>query len=65
MFTTPAREASAVRMSENAYSRVGERHPQPRIQKREQTSADPWHLEVSLEKPAHRDRQVTTWLRAA
>ena len=37
----------------------------PRIQKREQTSANRWHLEVRLEKPAHVDRQVTTWLRAA
>ena len=39
--------------------------PSPRIQKREQTSANRWHLEVRLEKPAHVDRQVTTWLRAA
>jgi hypothetical protein len=37
----------------------------PRIQKREQTSANRWHFEVRLEKPAHVDRQVTTWLRAA
>ena len=37
----------------------------PRIQKREQASANRWHLEVRLEKPAHVDRQVTTWLRAA
>jgi len=37
----------------------------PRIQKREQTSANRWHLEVRFEKPAHIDRQVTTWLRAA
>jgi hypothetical protein len=37
----------------------------PRIQKREQTSANRWHLEVRLEKPADIDRQVTTWLRAA
>jgi Domain of unknown function (DUF5655) len=36
-----------------------------RIQKREQTSANRWHLEVRLEKPADIDRQVTTWLRAA
>jgi len=39
--------------------------PNPRIQKREQTSANRWHLEVRLEKPADIDRQVTTWLRAA
>lgn len=37
----------------------------PRIQKREQTSAHRWHLEVRLEKPAPIDRQVTTWLKAA
>ena len=37
----------------------------PRIQKREQTSAHRWHLEVRLEKTADIDRQVTTWLRAA
>jgi hypothetical protein len=37
----------------------------PRIQKREQTSAHRWHLEVRLEKPEDIDRQVTTWLRAA
>ena len=36
-----------------------------RIQKREQTSANRWHVEVRLEKPADIDRQVTTWLRAA
>ena len=39
--------------------------PSPRIQKREQTSANRWHLEVRLEKPVHVDRQVTAWLRAA
>jgi hypothetical protein len=37
----------------------------PRIRKREQTSAHRWHLEVRLEKPAQIDRQVTTWLKAA
>ena len=37
----------------------------PRIQKREQTSAHRWHLEVRLEKTEDIDRQVTTWLRAA
>ena len=37
----------------------------PRIQKREQTSANRWHLEVRLEKPEHVDRRVTMWLRAA
>jgi len=39
--------------------------PSPRIQKREQTSAHRWHLEVRLEKAAHVDRQLTRWLRAA
>lgn len=37
----------------------------PRIQKRQQTSANRWHLEVRLEKPAHVDRQLTAWLKAA
>jgi len=37
----------------------------PRIQKREQTSANRWHLEIRLDKPAHIDRQITTWLSAA
>ena len=44
-------------------SAIDIRHP--RIQKREQTSAHRWHLEVRLEKPAQIDRQVTTWLKAA
>jgi hypothetical protein len=37
----------------------------PRIAKREQTSANRWHLEVRLEEPAHVDRQLAGWLRAA
>ena len=37
----------------------------PRIEKREQTSAHRWHLEVRLEKTEDIDQQVTTWLRAA
>ena len=37
----------------------------PRIEKREQTSANRWHVEVRLEKPAHIDRQLTAWLKAA
>jgi len=36
-----------------------------RVEKREQTSANRWHLEVRLEKPAHIDRQLTSWLKAA
>jgi hypothetical protein len=37
----------------------------PRIQKREQTSPNRWHLEIRLDKPAQIDRQLTTWLSAA
>jgi len=37
----------------------------PRIEKREQTSANRWHVEVRLENPAHVDRQLTAWLKAA
>jgi len=37
----------------------------PRIEKREQTSAHRWHVEVRLEKPADVDRQLTGWLNAA
>ena len=37
----------------------------PRIEKREQASANRWHLEVRLEKPAQIDRQLAGWLKAA
>jgi len=37
----------------------------PRIEKREQSSANRWHVEVRLEKPAQVDRRLTTWLKAA
>ena len=37
----------------------------PRIEKREQTSANRWHIEVRLEKPENIGRQLTTWLKAA
>src|SRR2546421_10486976 len=37
----------------------------PRIEKREQTSAHRWHLDIRLEKPADVDRQLTTWLNTA
>jgi hypothetical protein len=37
----------------------------PRIEKREQASAHRWHVEVRLDKPAHIDRQLTAWLKAA
>ena len=37
----------------------------PRIEKREQASANRWHLEIRLAKPADVDRLLTTWLSAA
>jgi len=37
----------------------------PRIEKREQTSANRWHIEVRLERPANIDRQLTAWLKNA
>lgn len=37
----------------------------PRVQKREQTSAHRWHIDIPLTKPADVDKQLTTWLRAA
>jgi hypothetical protein len=37
----------------------------PRIARREQTSANRWHVELRLEQPAQVDRQLTTWLKAA
>lgn len=37
----------------------------PRIERREQASANRWHLEVRFEKPEHIDRQLTSWLKAA
>ena len=37
----------------------------PRIEKREQASANRWHVEIRLEKPVQVDRQLTTWLKAA
>jgi hypothetical protein len=37
----------------------------PRIEKREQASANRWHIEVRLEKPAQVDRQLAAWLKAA
>jgi len=37
----------------------------PRIEKREQTSAHRWHLDVRLDKPADVDGQLTKWLTAA
>ena len=37
----------------------------PRVEKREQTSSNRWHLEIRLDAPAQVDRQLTAWLRAA
>ena len=37
----------------------------PRVENREQTSANRWHVEVRLTAPAQVDRQLTAWLRAA
>jgi hypothetical protein len=37
----------------------------PRVEKREQASANRWHVEIRLAAPAQVDRQLTAWLRAA
>ena len=37
----------------------------PRIVKREQASANRWHLEVRLEKPSDVDRELKAWLKDA
>jgi hypothetical protein len=37
----------------------------PRIDKREQTSARRWHLQVRLKDPGDVDEQLTLWLSAA
>jgi hypothetical protein len=37
----------------------------PRVAKREQTSAHRWHVDIRLERPSDVDRQLTTWLNAA
>ena len=37
----------------------------PRVEKREQTSANRWHVEVRLDAPEQVDRHLTSWLRAA
>jgi hypothetical protein len=37
----------------------------PRVEKREQTSARRWHLEVRLKDPADVDKELTLWLTAA
>jgi uncharacterized protein DUF5655 len=39
--------------------------PSPRVHKREQTSANRWHLEVRLESPDEVDRELVGWLRTA
>ena len=37
----------------------------PRVIKREQASANRWHVEIRLENPKDVDRQLTNWLTAA
>lgn len=37
----------------------------PRVVKREQVSANRWHVEVRVEKPSEVDRELTRWLKAA
>ena len=37
----------------------------PRIEKREQVSANRWHVEIRLVKPSDVDRQLTAWLSSA
>ena len=37
----------------------------PRIAKREQASANRWHVEIRLAKPADVDRQLARWIDAA
>ena len=37
----------------------------PRVEKREQTSANRWHVEIRLDAPTQVDRQLITWLGAA
>lgn len=36
-----------------------------RIEKREQVSANRWHVEIRLAKPSDVDHQLTTWLNSA
>jgi hypothetical protein len=37
----------------------------PRIKKREQTSANRWHLELRIEEPGQVDRELKKWINAA
>jgi hypothetical protein len=37
----------------------------PRVEKREQTSAHRWHVDIRLTRPSDVDRQLVTWLGAA
>jgi hypothetical protein len=39
--------------------------PSPRIRKRERASANRWHLEVPLARPADVDGELRGWLKAA
>ena len=36
-----------------------------RIEKRQQTSARRWHIEIRLDDPTQVDRQILVWLKAA
>jgi hypothetical protein len=36
-----------------------------RIMKRQQTSANRWHVEIKLESPAQVDRELVSWLKKA
>ena len=37
----------------------------PRVGKRQQTSANRWHVEIRLGDPGQVDRQLTAWLKSA
>jgi uncharacterized protein DUF5655 len=37
----------------------------PRVEKRQQTSARRWHVDIRLDQPAQVDRELTAWLKAA
>ncbi|HSE20772.1 MAG TPA: DUF5655 domain-containing protein [Pyrinomonadaceae bacterium] len=37
----------------------------PRVYRREQASANRWHLEIKLESPLNVDRDVRSWLKKA
>jgi hypothetical protein len=39
--------------------------PDARIRRREQASANRWHVEIKLEKPSQVDRKLTQWIAQA